>query len=436
MSAKGAAEDGKKLIKFTGIFFSVLVVYAFTSARKFELPAIGNVAYLFHCVDYSFGFCSKFLPGAVYGIFVDTPSRGSATVFETILLLLLLGISAFLLAKWYVCVRTQTEYGSAAMKLLLFFMTGSCTFAVFSCEIGMLDVYWLLFSILVLFLIQNRAGRFFIPVVMFLCVAVHYGAMLNYAPLFALLLLYEALAAEKQKEKKIWMVVFAVSCAAAAGAFVYFMIFDKYNIRYDIYTFDRLIKERGSEMTRYFDYALFSNGTEMDDYLKVSGNYDIFANVSHLFNVTEDSPFLLRLLDGIWFQIQGHLALYRSGDYNRVFIYAGLLLIVISPAVVILAGFILNRIKQTKNNTGMMLFYVCALTVFPITALCSVIISTDSIRWISHGFMSFFILILYIVFRGKGKGLAYFNDVFAAIPSFAFTVYFVIYALTVLDPYV
>lgn len=133
------------MLKYAVIIFAVFSAYTLFIVNGCSFPKVKeNLTYIYHCVDYSMGLCTGFLPGAVFNFFVKNPSVEAATVFDNILLFTAFAGAAALLAKWLINL-SDDEFGTKK-KLLSFFVIGSFTFAAFSSVLGMLDSYWLFFS--------------------------------------------------------------------------------------------------------------------------------------------------------------------------------------------------------------------------------------------------------------------------------------------------
>ena len=66
--------------RFFLCFFLYLVLYHVTVVNRFSLWSLNDVTWSLYCVDFSYGFASKLLPGAVYNLLAGAhASRASAT---------------------------------------------------------------------------------------------------------------------------------------------------------------------------------------------------------------------------------------------------------------------------------------------------------------------------------------------------------------------
>lgn len=446
MAFAGAQNAGRKLkmtkikqndrLKYTVILFAVLSVYSLVIINGCSFPkVIENLTYVYHCVDYSMGFCTGFLPGAVFNFLVKDPSVEAATVFDNILLFTALAGVAVLLAKWLA--QFSEEKRGTGIRLLSFYVVGSFTFAAFGSVLGMLDSYWLFFSVLFIALMQNRFTRLILPVFPFLCILVHYGAMITYVPFFALLLLYEIISADKKQEKRIWTVIFFASCAVAVGSFVYFQLFEKQNLTYDLDTFNGILKSKGSVWYYYYDFSLYRNNGNAAEYIDAlqdiggAGGYIDFARLIDTEPLTGAAALFPRLAQ----QIKIHLYLYQNGFLKSSLTQLLCALAVIAPVIALLYYFLIGELKKYRKNKLRVFFYICLMLLLPLTVFGSFLISVDTLRWLTHGFLGLFTTVLFILYKDGENGLARIKTFFSFFPDYVPAVYLFIYALSVMRPY-
>ena len=422
----------KTQLKTAAPIFVFLLCYNFIVTKRCQIELLDGITYLFHCVDFSLGFCSRFLPGAVYNLFVSAPSQLSATVYEYILLLIFSAALSLILAKWLTA--ADKKYSADSKRLLLIFLTGSCTFSIYFCEPGMLDFYWVAISLLFIVCLRSNILRFLCPLLTVPCCMVHPGVMLCYVPFFALLLLYEHISSETKKDKKIYLALFALTCIFSIAAFSYFTLCDKKNVTVDIYEFNDIIEERGGDTENtYFLNYLFLDPDNIEDYLAVTGKDSYMENP---FTERGEADGIKGLINAVIYQIELHLAFYKDSFYKCVFIEPLAELLILLPAIIMLYGFAVKKFKESKGNKLSRFFYLCMLFQLPLALFGSLLISTDSMRWLSHGYTLMFALALYIIYREKGADLRGISAYFGRFPAAAKTVWHIIYALVILSPYV
>lgn len=422
--------------KYAVLFLLILTTYSVCVINRFSLPEVDKyITYTYHCVDYSMGFCSRFLLGAVYSLFVENPSPESATVFENVLLLLLYAGISFLLARWYV--RLPKDQNSAGFRLVLFCLTGSCAFPAFAKMPGMLEVPWLFFGILFIICLPHCNLRYAVPLFMFGFLLTHIGAMLTCVPLFAILLLYEYTLADTKTEKRIRLILFFISCAVAVISFCYFVMFEKQTLTYDIYEFNEIMEQRGSSGLYYYDFALYNNTNDLQLIESITFGT---ANPETLDpgRFVSDAESSVSLVHEILFQVELRLRYYLAENATMLKVLLGKLLVmltVLSPLLVMFYKFFIFRFKTAKGDNVRRFLWFCCIALFPFTVILSMFISEDSVRWLTYGMLSLFTILFYISYREGSDAI---RPVFTFINSFSepvLTAYQILYALSVFSPY-
>ena len=427
----------KEALRFFPFFFIFLVLYSFLVVRRCAIPSLGAVAYLFHCVDFDFGFCSKFLPGALYGLFVSSPSPTSAAVYETVLLLLGFAAAAYYLSRFYA--DTPAEHKKTALILSALYLTGPCTFAPFSYQLGMLDVYWIYISLIYIAALKTKYAKWLLcPALLFVSTMIHNGVIITYIPFLCLLTLYEA-AKEKDKKETAKKAVLLLLCIAVAlSGFLYFLANDKKNVTVSMTEFDDTVTARGAEMTRYFDVSLFCNPEDYsEEFLEnyyYNGEYPESPYTPVFDGADLSAP--EKLVNALVYQVQyQYYTLKNSGIAKSVFTESAVLLVILSPLLILFYTYTVKKYRKEKTNRLLRFVYFCMLFMFPLAAFSSLLISTDSVRWIAHGFLCLFTLVLFMLHDAK-EDLSIIGNYFSGFSPVIGIAYFFIYALTVLDPYV
>lgn len=424
--------------KYTAGIFGFLLLYAFAIVNRFSLPHIDGIAYSFHLLDFSLGFCSRFLPGALYHLFVKEPSQLSAAVYETALLVIFFIPLSYMLAVFME--HVPEKYRPAALTLLALYLTGSCTFAPYSCALGMLDVYWIYFSLIYIAAIPHKVLRWLLcPVLLFLCTMIHYGVIITYIPFLCLLTLYET-AAEPDKKEKIKKTVLLVLCiAVSVGGFAYFLTHDKQNINCSIAEFHNMLEENGvGANSLYYDAAFFATPENYtDEFVELvvgPQGYD-GSPYTPVFD-GENLSGIQQLINGLAYQLQYQYFLFTNREiYKDVLIEAGVLLLVLLPLLVMFYRFARRGFTEARGNGLLRLTWFCVFFLFPLAAFVSLLISTDSVRWTAHGFLCLFTFSLYVLRREPDKWETLREYLFSFSPVLR-AAYFGIYALLILDPYV
>ena len=404
--------------RYAVLFFVFLSLYTFVVSGGCRFWRVDNLTYTFHTVDFSMGFCADILPGAIYHLLVGKMDAVAMSVYEAALLILF--FAAISLFCETLIKQTDEKNRNAVIMLLLFFISGPGTFSILVMHLGKLDSFWLYFSLIAVFLLTRKKLYPFVIPVFALLPAVHFGSLFTYVPMLWLMLLYRMTCASGKREKRGLAFVFALSAAVSGGTALYFLATMKTNLVYTIEEFDKILIERGSFDSVYYDIALYNKYPDslIEEY---SQNGMEFANAAASDTVIESSvkTFLSH------FQVQ-----FISYDFKTILP----MVCILFPVLILLIGFVVSLIRK-KENKFQKLVLVCFPLLFVGSLLVGLLFSGDIIRWLMHSFIVFFSLVLFALYHGKKDDADYFVNVFSSIPSPCITAYLFVYMLNVFDPY-
>ena len=402
--------------RFALFFFLFLVVYHVVVVNRFQIWKIDDIAYSFYAVDYSFGFATKLLPGAIYnGLFGKHGSELIANVFETALILLFFFGLSVLLEK--LLKRVDLTQRTPALSLLLLYLTGAYTFSIFTKTLAMLDAYWLYFSLAFFLFLEHKWLRFLIPALYLASILVHYSAILNYIVLFSILLLYRLSIESDKKEKKCLIAVFAISMAVSAAAAIFFLL-NESKLICSIDEFHEKMNARGSDYYLYYDYAFF----------------DIFEGKSFIpDSVKAMSPSFLKMIYTVYYRFIFNLSLSKEiGFFVPLAFFGGLTFL--SPILYFFFKIYRSLMTQAKQKLKRFVYFLM-IVQFPFTLFVGMIFSVDANRWMTHAFLISFTMLLALMFYDEDtrtlvlKRFQAFSE-----PSYS-KIYFLAYATFGLLPY-
>ena len=417
-------EKARKALASHWVFFaSLLWIYGYNFAISGFRPwKTDPVTFTFYTVDYSFGFCTKLLPGAVFNLITKDVSPRKVHVFCNVLLLLAMCGMCFMLDRLYV--GAPREYKKTVLVVFGFFLTGTGGFSLLFKNFGLLDSFWIYFAILFVFFLRYRALRPLLPVFFFLCLLTHLGAILTYIPFFAILILYELSLCEKKSQKWALRVVFVVSLLVAAVTVLYFFLFERSNLRFSTSReLQNAITRRGGDGT-YYGYAFFD---DYRSYLVVPPE-----NILTLTGTFLPEP-VEQVLNAVFRQISYNFELNRVRNYKSYWIEGGALL-VLAPAAVYLYRFLaccFRRAKGMAVKRAAIFFLMC---LAPFTSIIAFFISID-VRWINHAFLTQFSAVLYMTYREKDALLPQLRALVSKPRPVFRMLYFMVYAAVVFPPY-
>ncbi|MBQ6419740.1 MAG: hypothetical protein IJK02_01575 [Clostridia bacterium] len=394
---------------FCFLFF--LFIYEIFIVWQFRDWEIGNYNYAYHALDYSVGFCSRLLVGAVSNFLLGGVTVFKVTVLETVLLIFIFVCLSFFLEKLYL--RFDTADRPFVLLLIFLFVTGPCTFGIYVKELGMLDVWWLLCTLIIFFLLSKKKLRPLIVIFAFILTLIYFSSILCFAPFVVIILLYKATVETDLKSRRQLYIIAGLFVVFSIGSAVYFINFGHINIQLSPDAFISLLEARGcGEDNEEVYHVMYSIPPE---------EYAV--------------PFETKseILNQILVRVQFHLSIYNENEKGRLFLLLNAFLLVL-PVLILIFYIFHYKQKNSKPISHKLLFF-CMLMLFFFVNITCAFVTTDNIKWLAHGFtltFACFLVVLYHeprLFREKVKPRL------RAVPIPVWVCYCVIYALTVYHPY-
>ena len=403
-------------------FFVFLVCYSVVIPGQCQPWLASKVSLSFHAVDFSMGFCSKILPGAIYNIFFDDVSTFKVSVYETVLLVLLfLGVS-FIAEKFIL--QFPLKQQKTGVIIVLFLLTGPITFSNYVNELGMLDVCWIILSALfVVFLSKKELYFLLIPVCM-CAVMVHFSSVFCFVPLFFFLILYKISCITEPKEKKCLCIVFIVAIIVSVLLAVYFVVFETTTLTYTQQEFREIMLSRGVPESHlyYYEYAFYGVTPDFDDagesLPEITGD-TFFMYLLHIVKVQFVTTFILKIQQ-----------ISNGYGINSVF-----LVFLVMPIIIFIFKSFSKVIKDDKSNKIKVASLIFMMIMSFVPMVVGFFTSTDLIRWISHSFFPLFIFFAYVLYNEGDDFRDYINEQISKIPLTVLGSYFLIYAMSYFEPY-
>ena len=392
-----SSSKNKELLKWSLFFFVFLVLYSFFITNKLHLWQFDEYTYTLYLVDYSFGFCSKFLPGAFYHLFFKDVLAWKLNLFVISVMGLFLLFVALTLGKLIVSESERSSRTSLAI-LFYFFLSGPGTFAIVTHHPGIYENYWLILCLAFVWLISNRYLRWLTPFLFALSVLIHYSSLLSFVLFFALILLFEANRSDI-KEKRVFTFLLVVGSLSALALSIYLILFEKSNLRYSLDEFNRVLQQRniiGYKInTNYFQSAFYDSSPLPE----LSGVFEeyfqhpwIDVSVSRLPNGIID------IINKIGYYFTANVSVLKQSNF-ALLAELVLLNITLLPLLSVFYGYWKRKLKMQTTFFGKSLFCLIMLQ-YPLT-LSACLVSTDYIRMTMHAFIIQFILAIYIAFKDK-----------------------------------
>lgn len=352
--------------RFGMFFFGFLTIYSFLSEESLRTFEVHPWAQTFYAIDFSFGFCTKILPGAVFSFLLGTPTDEKIAIYLKVLYIILCSLISFTAEKYYKKVGIKGIFPFFAMVVFIYYTLFN--HMVFN----LLDFHWLILFFVFLICIFNKKFYFFIPLFFITAIMIHYSAMLCYVPLFAILVLYKAVVTAEPKEKKTLAVIFCVSVVISVGLFFYMLIFESQNVTYATYEqFREALNERGGTKAYYFAVSGFYKGAVNEDLIGMGVNLD---------NMLEGT-------DGISGFINMLITILRFTQFSSSGISEFFFLIPFVPVIYLMLKAITGA-EKSVNRKGTRFTVFCIFSLFFLILTVGFIFSTDKVRWFCHALIA------------------------------------------------
>lgn len=402
-------------------FFMFLMCYSFVVSGKCQLWQVSDLSLSFHGVDFSMGFCSKILPGAIYNLFFDDVSTFKVSVYETILLVLLFAGVSLIIEKFIL--HLSSEHQKTGVIIALFIVTGPITFSNYVIQLGMLDVYWIfLTALFIVFLTKKELNILLLPVC--LCaIMVHFSSAFCFVPLYFFLILYKISNTTDVKDKKRLTIIFIITVIASVLLAVYFVMFENTTLTYTQQEFRETMVSKGVPDTHlyYYTYSFYGDG-------------EGFIDAEVVLDTSSKSP-VEYFVYIVMMQFTNTLTL-RAGQIAQGEGINSLLIIILSmPLLAFIFKSLSELVKKSKENKvkAASLIFMMIMSFVPL--VIGFFTSTDLIRWISHSFFPFLIFFAYVLYNEGEDFCESVNRRISGIPLTVLGSYLVVYAMTSFDPY-
>lgn len=372
-----------------GLFFFVFLVgfgLFFTQGFFSELGT--GKTYSIYAVDFSVGFCTRLLPGAIFNLFFDELNTQTASFFYYLTLLVCYIGIAVLGEK--AIKGFEEKDTSKAFIIVVIFLSLFCVNAVKGISVELLDLHWFIAVIAFIFCLYNKGLYFFIPLTFIYAVMCHNACILCYIPMGILILIYQVIACENKKEKVYLSIILLLSFLFSVGIFIYMLMFETSNLNYTIHEFYDMLKSKGVEATTYYVYPFYR---EVPEGAELVISPEELSKID-LIEVDTAQPKLIVLLQTVLQQIQLNMIMAN----HKNFIAEGM---VFFPSVVFIFFMFIRRIKNNTVEKSKKLIYACSMLLFLFTQMFGFLFSTDTLRWIGHATTEIFIIFLYVALKEK-----------------------------------
>lgn len=403
--------------RFALFFFAYLVCYHVLIVNRLSPWRLNELTYSLYCVDFSFGFASKLLPGAVFRLLLGPHvSEQTANVYVVALIVVFFFGLAALLERFLL--RIPIENRRTALFLLLFFVSGAYSFSIFTKWIGLLDTAWLFIALLFFVCVEHRRLRFLIPALYALSLIIHFSAVVFYLTFFSIILLYHISRSSEKRDRRALWAVFVASLAVTAAVFLLFLL-NESKMLCPIEEFHEKLHANGTDFFAYFDYAF----------------YRIWDKESFIPEyVNEMAPSFLKFLYLFYYQIQMcYQLLFANPGYNIFSIVCGTLLLL--PVLLFVLGFHWRRLRQESGSLNRLCAFLM-LVQFPFIYAMGILfaIGLDMTRYLSHATIGLFCCLLTVLYHENDTRAQFFERLQTLCRTLPVQVYCLAYTSIALYP--
>lgn len=401
-----------------GLFFFVfLMAYSFIVSGDMQVWKVDDITYSFHVVDFSLGFCTKLLPGAVCNLLFGELTRFKVSVYLNILIAICYFIVSLLLEK--ILLAVDKEHRKTFVILFAFFLTGPATFSIYTDAFCWLDFYWLFAAVLALVCLCKKQLYVFVLPLMLVAVMVHFASILCYVPFIAIIMLYKISCTDDKKEKTYLWIIWVLTVVSALGLTLYMVVFEVENVTVTMEEMNSMLEARGVMNFKYYDFAFFRDevADKMPEYytaetLGVVNNIDMTQSPVKIF------------FDMIMQQIYINVNVSTiKEDIKHI--------VMIAPVVFFLYRVTAYKLKRSSDNRLKQFSVFCAMALFFVTLFFGYLFSTDNIRWLSHSLTPLFAFLLYMYYKEGDEYRNAVTDFLSKIPATVLICYLSIYAISV-----
>ncbi|MCL2513132.1 MAG: hypothetical protein FWF08_04440 [Oscillospiraceae bacterium] len=345
-----------ELIIFGALALGLCVEHAKSGAGR-------KYVFSLYLMDYSIGFVSKAFIGSIVSLFVNNYTENLILNIAWCAVLLLFGLLALLLGR--LIKKAEKED-----KIIIIFLAAF----LFLCKIyftdiiyvlfGYYDIFWLILTLLSVAALRYKKLKWLIPVFCLCAVFINEGYIfLAFGAVF-LLLLYETV----KKPSKNNILLTAVTSGSVLLSTIYFTFFSYKMIKY-------------TSVDELYEYALAKLPVQEDLFYRNYGSYYF-----HL-SATDYVPDLSRSY--FWNVLKYTYEISTIKSNMLFFLFTALLSIVF-------ICFWISIIKKQKRNISKLYYFSC--TLFAVTLIPLVFLTSDSGRVCMHFVFSQSLLLFYFYY--------------------------------------
>ena len=404
---------------FFGIFAFILF-YMFAVVGHCSKWEIDESIYSMYALDFSFGFVSRVLPGALYNLIFPALRYETLFWYETALYLLFFaGLAAFLARLLR---QAAPEQRGLCCVLIFLFITGPTTFSIYVTDMAIPEVYWVFCAALFFLFLAYKP---LYPLIVPLCAVtllVNYLAILCFVPAFCILILYKLTVTRDKREKALLAVSFFLSAAVSIAVFLYFVFTFSDNLVYSFEDFQRILRERGAE-NLFFPNSIFYQ--KFDD---LEGTLQEQTLGLEDFDPNDPVQKFLYYLK---------LAFVFAKYYFTFDVLLGFLIpvLLVSPVLYVVVRFCFRQIADRQNPALRRFVFFCMAALPLFTNAVAFFTSMNHLKWFAFSYLCLLGSFLYVYYCERDDVYAYLREIRDKGSGAQLAAYCCVYSFSIFSAY-
>ncbi len=343
------------------ITFGMLMFISFEYlVQKEIIHYIDNYYFPLYVINYDCGFCSRLLVGSVFSLFFGD-TLGAINL--TRILICVYIFSCFIFSIFINNCLKNTKYDTVG--IYSFFIVASPVMLAYLRFLGTLDLFWMIFILASLWLVDKKGWRWLVPVFCVISLCIYELFVTTYLPVMAIAVFYQFV-----KKPNVSNFIYISACAVIVGAAtVYFLIIG-----------DSTMKMTSDQMVEFARGRLDAVGCNFDDFYVRSA---FFWEVPH---VEQYSGFLG--------YIKYNYDIYTAGDasaLNNIFYFVISNMLSAVPFFYLIA----KAFKKAKKPIEKFIFFCCFSTFA--FMIINLLLSTDTDRFSLHFLLASLLLLVFFI---------------------------------------
>ncbi len=321
---------------------------------------MSDAMYPMHLVDLKAGFISRTLAGSLNSLFFENPTKVQTAVIHTAVTVITFLIVAVFLGA---CIKKADEKsGKQLFVLSLITAVLPYGFMTFVNLFELLDIYWVLATVLCLLCAEGKKAVFLFPIFIILGGWAHYAFVLAFMPVIYIVFFSRCI---KEKSRLSYILTGTMIVITVSSTIYFFATSRSFNvISFDEFT-QYILNKAGDKITLFEVYC----GEAFRPFAEA--NFDYYLEKYNLPDWLREASDLERAFYGY----------FRFAFIDGSFMGMLANMLLCSPLVLFFVLLWKKAISLTEKKAEKFLYLLCLIS--PLVQLFSCFTSSDTSRWLS-----------------------------------------------------